>query len=299
MLPLLALAPLLLPVPFRAVSHQPAPLLPVQGIEVQEFDSAGVPIHFTLQGEGDVPLVLLHGFAGDGRTMQSLAATLAHDYWVITPDLRGHGKSGKPHEPEKYGREMMEDIVRLLDHLGVERAHVVGYSMGGLVTLALVTAHPERVISAVAGGYGWAEFAPEGTDVMDQVAAALEKGDGFGPLFGEPDKDDPDSARLAQIAKALLAANDPLALAAAARGFRRLALTEPALRANRVPTLALIGADDALKSDVDRLATAMAALEVVVIAGSDHLTTPTRKAFTENLLRFLGAHAPAAAASGR
>jgi pimeloyl-ACP methyl ester carboxylesterase len=271
--------------------------VPLQEVEHQTFDSNGVQLHFTLQGEGDA-LVLLHGFAGNQQVMAGLSATLAKDHWVIAPDVRGHGQSGKPHDPAAYGRELVEDVVRLLDHLGVEKAHVLGYSMGGM-TLALVTAHPERVLSAVAGGYGWAEFAPPGEDLMDQVAAALAQGRGFGPLFGEIG---PDGARadpqLAATEKALLAANDPLALAAAARSFRHLALDVQALRANRVPTLAIVGDQDELASDVERLKDAMAALEVVVVKGADHATTPARPEFLANVKRFLAQPAPASAAAG-
>ncbi len=269
---------------------------PSQEVEHQAFDSGGVPIHFTLQGDGETPLVLLHGYAGSQEVMGPMIRGLTGEHWVIAMDVRGHGRSGKPHEPERYGLELVEDVVRLLDFLGVEKAHVLGYSMGALITLKLVTTHPERVLSAVAGGYGWAEFQPVGEDIMDRVADSLERGEGFGPLFGKLAEDAESSKEtLAAIEKALLAANDPLALAAAARGFRHLALAEQDLRANQVPVLAIIGERDPLKKDVDRLAGAMSNLEVVVIEGADHGTAGLSPQFLANVKRFLAAHAPEAA----
>jgi pimeloyl-ACP methyl ester carboxylesterase len=80
---------------------------------------------------------------------------LAKDYQVIALDVRGHGGSGKPKEEAAYGMEMMEDVVRLLDHLKIQKAHMAGYSMGGMIIMKLITRHPDRVQSAVLGGMGW------------------------------------------------------------------------------------------------------------------------------------------------
>jgi pimeloyl-ACP methyl ester carboxylesterase len=76
-------------------------------------------------------------------------------YTVIALDQRCHGASDKPLDPAAYGIHLVEDAVRLLEHLCVGRAHVIGYSMGGLITLNLMTRHPERVASAVLGGFAW------------------------------------------------------------------------------------------------------------------------------------------------
>jgi len=102
------------------------------------FDSNGVSIRYVEAGSGE-PIVLAHGSG------QSLAAwidsgvlsNLSRGFHVIAFDARGHGKSGKPHESKMYGREMPLDIVRLLDHLGIQKAHIVGFSMGGNLTNAL------------------------------------------------------------------------------------------------------------------------------------------------------------------
>jgi len=67
---------------------------------------------------------------------------------VIAIDARGHGKSGKPADAKAYGAEMGQDIVRLLDHLKIPRAHIVGFSMGAIIVGHLVTTNPDRFISA-------------------------------------------------------------------------------------------------------------------------------------------------------
>src|SRR5262245_27902523 len=97
------------------------------------LDSRGVRIRYVERGEGDA-IVLLHGYADDIEIAwieTGIFEDLSEDHRVVAFDLRGHGKSGKPHEPEKYGREMARDAVRLMDHLRIDRAHVVGHSVGG------------------------------------------------------------------------------------------------------------------------------------------------------------------------
>lgn len=121
------------------------------------FDAGRVKLRYTDQGAGE-PIVLVHGFSNrlELWTTVGIVQDLARDHRVITFDLRGHGRSGKPHDAACYGREMTLDIVRLLDHLGVTRAHIVGYSLGGHLTSQLPTLHPEgvrhRVSSTVRAG---------------------------------------------------------------------------------------------------------------------------------------------------
>ena len=111
------------------------------------FDSNGVNIRYVERGAGEA-VVLLHGVGGSldtSWTQTGRFQELAADYRVIAFDARGHGKSGKPHDPKQYGREMGLDVIRLLDHLGITRAHIVGYSMGGMITSQLLTLHPDPV----------------------------------------------------------------------------------------------------------------------------------------------------------
>src|SRR5262245_55406962 len=96
------------------------------------FVSNGVKIRYVTEGKGE-PVVLINGWMGDssmwGRDWLGNTKLKAEDgYQLIALDCRGHGKSDKPHDVGKYGPEMAADVVRLLDHLKVEKAHLVGYS---------------------------------------------------------------------------------------------------------------------------------------------------------------------------
>jgi pimeloyl-ACP methyl ester carboxylesterase len=118
------------------------------------FDSNGVKIRYVEEGQGE-PVLLIHGFTADLERQwvsPGLFAILAKSYRTIAYDNRGHGKSGKPHDPMQYGSEMVKDAVRLLDHLEVKRAHVIGYSMGASIVNKLLVAHPDRLLSATLGG---------------------------------------------------------------------------------------------------------------------------------------------------
>src|SRR5438067_2145756 len=95
-----------------------------------EFNSAGAKIHYTVAGKGE-PVILIHGLyssAAANWQWPGTVAELAKQYQVIALDNRGHGQSDKPQAEGEYGVKMAEDIVRLMDHLHVARAHVVGYS---------------------------------------------------------------------------------------------------------------------------------------------------------------------------
>ena len=260
------------------------------------FDSAGVRIHYTDEGRG-TPLVLIHGFAINADLQWrsiGLTQTLSKDYRVIAPDLRGHGLSDKPRDPAMYGARMADDIVRLLDHLNIAKAHVVGYSFGGFVTLKLAAAHPERLLSAAVCGAGWEKPSVDNQTFAEAVAKALETGEGFGPLnqrLGLP----PEPARLRTrflIKLILYCLNDRHALAAVMRGGLGLAVTEDELRANRVPVLAMIGEKDGLRPGAEELGKRMANCTLVIIEGGGHMKTTEKPAFLAELQAFLAKHTP-------
>jgi pimeloyl-ACP methyl ester carboxylesterase len=121
------------------------------------FDSNGVKISYTVQGKGE-PAVLIHGWLSSGWinwTLPGTSGLLARDYQVITLDVRGHGLSDKPTREDAYGPELVEDVARLLDHLEIKKAHIVGYSMGGVIAANFIARHPDRVRSGTLGGMGW------------------------------------------------------------------------------------------------------------------------------------------------
>ncbi len=116
---------------------------------IKSFDSNGVKIVYFVQGEGE-PVVLIHGWlssAGINWALPGTSDLLARDFQVIALDVRGHGLSDKPTKDDAYGPELVEDVVRLLDHLKIKKAHVVGYSMGGIIAANFIVKHPDRVLS--------------------------------------------------------------------------------------------------------------------------------------------------------
>ena len=154
---------------------------------MDRFSSAGVEIAYLERGEG-YPLLMIHGFASSSRVNWISAGWF--DFFVregrrvIALDNRGHGESGKPYDPAEYEAPVMaEDSRRLLDHLGIERADVVGYSMGARIGLFLTLNHPDRVRRLVLGGVG-ANLLVEAKDTNEIVAAleADEPGKESGPV---------------------------------------------------------------------------------------------------------------------
>ena len=245
--------------------------------ESQYFDSDGVKIHFVEKGEGE-PVVLIHGFAASAQLnwgMPGFIDKLSSDYHVVALDNRGHGKSGKPHGVENYGINMVQDVIRLMDHLELDKAHLVGYSMGGFITTKLVCSHPERVASAVIGAAGWHENAEERLQLLDEIGDSLESGNGISPLIialtpeGRPK---PTEQMLKTTNQMLMLMNDPKALASAIRGMRHLNVTRQELESNQIPALSVIGSLDPLKDGVDELSAVMGRLDIEIIEGTDHMT---------------------------
>jgi pimeloyl-ACP methyl ester carboxylesterase len=264
------------------------------------FDSAGVKIHYIVEGAGE-PVVLVHGFTANIQLQWAapgIISKLKNEYQVIALDNRGHGKSGKPHDPKQYGPEMVNDVIRLLDHLNVPKAHVAGYSMGGFMTNYLVANHPTRVITATLGGAGWRRPDDGTSNLLTTLAESLESGKGISPLIealtpaGRPK---PDQQQLDFINQMVTSMNDTKALAACIRGMAGLTVSESQLKSNKVPALALIGSEDPLKLGVDAMQGVMANLKVDVIDGTDHMTAFSSPEFIGGLKEFLESHSPVAA----
>lgn len=211
------------------------------------FDSDGVNIRYYADGQGDA-LVLIHGFSGSAETAWIkpgvFDALVNAGFHVIALDNRGHGGSDKPHDPASYGVNMAEDVRRLLDHLGTEKAHVVGYSMGGIIANTFRARHPERLITATLGGSGWPWRRPVPT--LEESLENLRQRD-FNP------------------------GNDINALAAYGVARNDLIPSEENMRSNRVPTLSIVGTDDPVArrdNSVKTLRETLANLEVVDMPGT-------------------------------
>lgn len=258
------------------------------------FDSRGVRIHYTIEGRGE-PVVLIHGWGVDIQWCweeSGIIAALRDRYRVIAIDNRGHGRSDKPHDPQQYGMNMVSDVIRLLDHLKIGKAHMVGYSMGAVITSILLTDYPERVRTATIGGFGW----EEGDAALRrriETAESLEAGRGVGPAvqaLTPPGEQAAVRGQMEAINKWFLDRNDPLALAAIARGNAALRPSAEKLRANRLPALAIVGELDPLRASVEKLASTMTNLRVVIVPGANHMFAVRRPEFLAALKDFLVAH---------
>lgn len=258
--------------------------------EEGDFDSDGVKIHYFVEGKGE-PVLLIHGFAINARLQwdaPGIVKALVRDHRVIALDVRGHGQSDKPRNPDKYGTEMVNDAVRLLDHLKIDKVHIVGYSMGAMIAGKMMATYPDRLLSATLAG---SCPHPEGSklpDYVDKLADSLDQGKGLGPLFAalSPDKSKPPAA-MVQVLNRSLVGDNGKALAAVVRSWTKLNVTREQLMANKVPALALIGANDPLKSTVDLIKDDMANLKVIEIDGTNHYTTYASPKFVYNLRKFL------------
>ncbi len=262
-----------------------------------EFDSHGVKIHYYVEGKG-APVLLIHGFAANTQfnwVFPGVVKNLAKNYQVIAMDNRGHGRSGKPHEPEKYGMEMVEDAVRLLDHLKIKKAHVVGYSMGAMITNKLIVTHPERFLSATLGG-GAARKQAGDDQFIETLTKSLDEGKGIGPVLlaltpiGYPK---PSLEEVQVRSKFLMLSNDAKALAALVRRWKDLAVSDAELKNCKVPTLGLVGSIDPLKTRLEDLKGRMPDFHLVEINGADHMDAVGRSEFINTLKDFLAQHSAA------
>ena len=239
--------------------------------------SDGIRIHYAVTGRGSAPPVLLiQGLGADKHTWTLQRIALRMGYRVIALDNRGVGRSDKPHGSYALD-QMAADAVAVLDHAGVERAHIVGASMGGAITQIIGVLFPERVRSLTLACtschnhpwrlellQSWAEFAT--SHGMAKVASEaarwvigprsfrrLAPAVGWlGPLaFGNP------AHGFAAQVDAIVGANDELA---------------DWLGAIDVPTLVLVGNQDILtpRGDSEELAERIPTAELVVVSGAAH-----------------------------
>ena len=246
---------------------------------MQSFDSDGVRIAYRDEGQGET-ILLIHGFASntatnwaDPRWISLLAQSGRR---VIAFDNRGHGLSEKLYDPSLYGAPSMAgDALRLLDHLGIQRVDVLGYSMGARIAAFLVLQHPERVRSVILGGLG-----------INMVRGMV----GSGPLakaleVKSIDDVTNDTARSFR-AFAEQTGSDLLALAACMRGPRERILPEQ-LATIEVPVLVAVGTRDVIGGSGAELAKLIPGAQLLVIEGRDHMKAVGDAGFKQGVLDFL------------
>jgi pimeloyl-ACP methyl ester carboxylesterase len=261
----------------------------------QFFDSAGVPIGYVARGRG-APVVLVHSYCGtfEGQFVRTgLADALSQQYRVIGFDLRGHGASGKPHDAASYGLEMALDVVRLLDHLSIDRAHVVGYSLGAHLVAQLLTIHPPRFLSATLGGACGRRHWTTADDARvaieaDEIEHGLLRTQVF--RLWPSDAPPPDEAQVRALSARRLAGNDLLALAAIRRSNRAQVVSDAAIAAVRVPLLGIVGGEDPYLARFHELQALVPHMELVVIVGARHDDAASRSEFLGALQAFLPSH---------
>lgn len=240
----------------------------------KSFD--GVEIYYeVLPAPGD-SLLLLHGYASSSQrnwVRQGIAKSLNDaGYEIVLLDARGHGESEKPYDPQAYeGGAMAKDASALLDLLGLEAVHVVGYSMGAWNALRLAATDP-RVRSVVAGGVG-AKSLQRMSSPNPKLSAAM---------FADDPQEIPDPRSRAFREFADLTRADKRALAAVAEGNTG----EPDLSAIRVPALFLIGNEDTIAGSAEELAEQIPNARVQRVQG-DHLTALTGPRVIPLILEFL------------
>jgi pimeloyl-ACP methyl ester carboxylesterase len=244
------------------------------------FDSDGVTIAYLDEGEG-APILLIHGFASNIQVnwvMTGWVDTLKRaGFRVIAIDNRGHGTSEKLYDTAVYGAAMMaEDARRLLDHLGIQRADVMGYSMGARIAAFLTLAHPERVRSAIFAGLGINMV--HGVGAPGPIAAALEA--------ASVDDVKNDAARSFRVF-ADQTGSDRKALAACIRSSRDKISAEELGRITR-PVLVAVGTTDVIAGSGPELAALIPGAEALDITGRDHMRAVGDKVYKQGVLDFLG-----------
>jgi pimeloyl-ACP methyl ester carboxylesterase len=249
---------------------------------MQSFASAGLAIAYHDEGRGE-PVLLIHGFASNARVnwidtgwTRTLAAA---GYRTIALDNRGHGRSDKPHDTAVYGADLMaEDSARLLDHLSIPKAHVMGYSMGARIAALLALKHPTRVQCLVFGGLGinmvrglagarpisQALLAPSIDDVTNAAARTFR-------VFAEQTGSD-----LEALAAVILAA--------------RARISAEELATLKPPVLVAVGSEDVIGGSAAELAVLIPGAEAFVIEGRDHMKAVGDRGFKAKVVEFLGRH---------
>jgi pimeloyl-ACP methyl ester carboxylesterase len=244
-----------------------------------QFTHDGVEIAFFDQGEGE-PIVLVHGFASTKEVnwiAPGWVPTLTGaGRRVIALDNRGHGASAKLYDPAVYHSAVMaEDVRALIDHLGLSRADVMGYSMGARISAFLALAHPDRVRSVVLGGLGMGLI--DGVGEPERIALGLE-------AASMADVADPGARQFRSFAEQTR--SDLRALAACMRGSRQT-LSREEVGHIAAPLLVAVGSKDAIAGPPEELAALVPNAQALVIPNRDHMMAVGDKTYKAGVLEFL------------
>ena len=252
----------------------------INAMTTGSFHSEGLRIAYALDGPAEAaPILLIHGFASNRdvnwRLTGWIETLVKAGYRTISLDNRGHGESDAPHDSASYQTPRMAgDALALLDHLGVARCAVIGFSMGARIAAFMALAGPERVRALVLGGLG--SGLVDGIGDPEPIAAAL--------MAQTVDAVADPAARAFRIF-AEQTGSDRLALAACIRASRTT-LSPAELSGLVMPSLVVVGSEDAIAGSPDRLAAMVPAMRAVTIARRDHMRTTGDRLFKQSVIEF-------------
>lgn len=243
------------------------------------FNNGAVEIAYLDEGEGE-PIILVHGFASSKNVNWVYPTWVSelkkYDRRVIALDNRGHGDSEKLYDSEDYHIGIMASDVRaLMDHLDLERADMMGYSLGSRITGYLAQSQPQRIRSAIFGGLGIGMI--KGGGPGEKVAEALE-------ADSIDDVTDPMGRTFRAFADQTR--SDRRALAACLRGSRRL-MTEQEAASISVPVLIAVGTEDDIAGSAHELGKVISNSEVLDIPRRDHMRAVGDRVYKAGVLDFL------------
>jgi pimeloyl-ACP methyl ester carboxylesterase len=239
----------------------------------------GVRIAYETVGSGP-SVVLVHGFAAsrvqnwkDPGWYETLTGA---GYRVVAMDCRGHGDSDKPHEPSAYDHSIMaEDVTAVMEAASAAPAFLMGYSMGGFISMHVLMDHPDLVNKVVIGGVG-GSYLGRAFGPRDAIADAL--------LIADKSKiTDPVQRSFREFAEQ--SGKDREALAACMRANRR-AFTAAELKQSQRPVLVVCGENDNLTGPPGPLADAFADGRAVMVPRRDHMTAVGDKVYKQAVLEF-------------
>src|ERR1700684_1796594 len=247
------------------------------------FHNGAVEIAYLDEGEGD-PILLVHGFASTKNVNWVSPAWVSelkkNGRRVIALDNRGHGASAKLYDPREYEiATMAGDVTALMDHLNIERADIMGYSLGSRMAAVLARSQPQRLRTAIFGGIGIGLI--EGGGPGENVAAALE-------AASLDDVTDPVGRTFRTFADQTR--SDRRALAACLRGSRGLMTREEAAQI-AVPVLIAVGTSDEIAGSAHALGDIIPGAEVLDIPNRDHMRAVGDKLYKTGVLEFLSRRA--------
>lgn len=238
--------------------------------------------------------MLVHGFTSLAEAWSEIGVVprLSGSFRTIAVDCRGHGKSGKPHDPSLYGMQMVHDVVAVLDFLGVEDAHLFGYSMGAEIALRATVAYPERVRSLIIGGSGWSEA--HESETYRRVAESLRDHGSIGPAVRWMNAHSPagpftppTDEQIAEI-DGVLRSQDVAALSAVAASMHEIVnLSRAQVAAIGVPVLGITGSEDPERYNLEKLVGVTPGYTLRVIAGKDHVEAMFDPQFLDAIADFL------------